>query len=67
MMLGELAKPLVRIFFRPRSIEYGRKLPIVDEVVWHYFPSTRSNRVGPTPAPLDELKRHGIKAKIYLP
>ncbi|MGX9900770.1 hypothetical protein ACW0JT_14530 [Arthrobacter sp. SA17] len=29
-------------------IEYRRKLPNVDEVVWRFFPSVRSNRVGPT-------------------
>lgn len=67
MTLGELSKPLVQIFCRSGSIEYGRKLPIVDAVVWHFFPSARSIRVGPTPALLDELKLRGIKAKIYLP
>ncbi len=47
MTLGELAKPLVHIFFRSGSIEYGRKLPIVDEVVWHFFPASGAIGSGP--------------------
>lgn len=47
--------------------EYLLDNGLVDDVVWHFFPSARSNRVGPTPALLDELKLRGIKVKIWLP
>lgn len=68
MTLGGVGEAAYAHIFPVRSIEYGRKLPIVDEVVWHFFPSARSNRVGPpTPALLDELKLRRVKAKIYLP
>lgn len=32
-----------------------------------FFASARSNRVGPTPDLLDELKLRSIKVKIWLP
>jgi hypothetical protein len=47
--------------------EYLLDNGLVDEVVWHFYPSARSNRVGPTPALLDELKLRGIEVRIYLP
>lgn len=56
-------KMLVKITKDEHSLDNG----FLDEVVWHFFLSARSNLVGPTPALLDGLKVRGIKAKIYLP
>ncbi|TPV50073.1 hypothetical protein FJ661_12250 [Pseudarthrobacter phenanthrenivorans] len=39
---------------------------LLNAVVWHFFPSARSNLVGPTLARLDEMKVRGVKAKVHL-
>lgn len=39
----------------------------VNVYTWNFFPSARSNRVGPDPELLKQLKAHGIKVKVWLP
>ncbi len=40
---------------------------VVESITWNFFPSGRSNRLGPDPALLDELRMRGIAVKIWLP
>jgi hypothetical protein len=40
---------------------------VVDSITWNFFPSARSNRPGPDPDLLDELRRRGIKVMVWLP
>lgn len=40
---------------------------IVSDYTWNFFPSGRADRVGPDPTLLAELKRRGIKVKVWLP
>ncbi len=52
------------------QIDKDRKLlddGLVDDYTWNFFPSGRSNRVGPEPALLAELKAKGLKVKVWLP
>ena len=39
----------------------------VNDYTWNFFPSARSNLVGPDPALLAELKEKGMKVKVWLP
>ena len=39
----------------------------VTEVVWHFLPSARGNRVGPNQSLIDALEGAGIKWEIWLP
>jgi hypothetical protein len=38
---------------------------VVDSITWNFFPSARSNRLGPDPDLLDELRLRGIKVMVW--
>jgi len=52
------------------QIDKDRKLlddGLVDDYTWNFFPSGRSNRLGPDPDLLAMLKSKGLKVKVWLP